>query len=326
MLGFTLRRLAVSVPVVLLSTVVVFVMVSLSGDPLDKLRSRTPPPPPQVVAIERHRLHLDQSMPHRYWTWLTGLLHGDLGPSVRANLHIGHEIVTRVGVTMRLVAAAFVLALVIAIVVGVVSAVKQYTGIDHFFSFSAFLFLSMPSFWFAILLKQAGVSLNAHLNRQVVYTIGEKSVIAPPGAWARLNDLAGHLILPTISLALVSFGAWSRFQRASMLEVLNSDYVRLARAKGLRPRRILVRHALRNALTPLVTVTALDLAALVSGAVLTETVFQWHGMGDLLTSSIAQRDVYAVLAWLLVAAVAIVVLNLIADLLYMLLDPRVRHA
>lgn len=324
-LTYTLRRLLVAVPVIVASTFVVFVLVALSGDPLANFKGKNPPPSPQVVLVEEQRLHLDQPLTQRYWTWITGVVHGDFGPSVRTNVDIGHELVTRFGVTIRLIALAVVLALALAIAVGVVSAVKQYSGIDYGFTFAAFLFLSMPSFWFAVLLKQGGISLNSLFGRQVVYTIGESSVVVDGGTWARLLDTAGHMVLPTVSLALISFGAWSRFQRAALLDVLNSDYVLFARAKGLSRRRVTIRHALRTALIPMVTVTALDFAALVSGAVITETVFQWRGLGDFLVSSVQQRDAYAVLGWLLVVAVAVIVLNLIADLLYALLDPRIRY-
>jgi peptide/nickel transport system permease protein len=133
-------------------------------------------------------------------------------------------------------------------------------------------------------------------------------------------------VLPTISLALISYAAWSRYQRAAMLEVMNSDYVRLARAKGLSRRRVMVKHALRNALIPLTTVTALDLASIISGAVVTETVFQWRGMGDLLLNAIRTDDVYVTMAWLLVTATVVIVFNLLADLLYAVLDPRIRYA
>ncbi|MEU7004229.1 ABC transporter permease [Nonomuraea sp. NPDC046570] len=325
MLAYSFRRLLVSIPVIVASTFVVFLLVTLSGDPLANLKGRNPPPSPQVIAVEEQRLHLDEPMLQRYITWISGVVRGDFGPSVRTNLDIGHEIVTRFGVTVRLIAVAVLLALVLAVVVGVLSAVKQYSSTDYGFTFAAFLFLSMPSFWFAVLLKQGGISLNNLVGDRVVYTIGERSVVVDGGAWAQLADTAGHMVLPTISLALISFGAWSRFQRASMLDVLNSDYVLFARAKGLSRRRVVVRHALRTALIPMTTITALDFASLVSGAVIIETVFQWRGLGDFLVTSVNQRDAYAVLAWLLVVAVAVIVFNLIADLLYALLDPRIRY-
>jgi peptide/nickel transport system permease protein len=217
------------------------------------------------------------------------------------------------------------LAALIAVVVGVVSAVKQYSFTDYSFTFTGFLFLSLPTFWFAVLLKQVGISINRHAGHTVFYTINDQTVGLSGGWLVHAKDLAEHMILPTIVLAMVSFAAWSRFNRASMLEVLNSDYIRLARSKGISRYRVMVRHALRTALIPLVTVMALDLATILSGAVITETVFQWHGMGDFLLTSIRAKDTYAVLGWLIVIAFIVVIFNLIADLLYAVLDPRIRY-
>jgi peptide/nickel transport system permease protein len=325
MLAYIARRFAIAIPIILVSTFVVFLLVSMSGDPLDSLRNRNPPTPRATIQLEQHRLHLDKPVLERYAIWMKGLSHGDFGPSIRTNMDIGHEIFKRFIITFRLVFFAMLLAVILAIIVGVVSAVKQYSGVDYAFTFVGFLFLAMPVFWFAILLKQGGIWFNRKVGDQVFFTIGDRSIIAPHGAWAQVTDLAGHIVLPTIVLAMTSFAAWSRFQRSSMLDVLNSDYIRLARAKGLSRRKVMVRHALRTALIPLVTVTALDLAAIISGAVITETVFQWHGMGDFLISSINALDAYAVLAWLLITALAVIVFNLIADLLYAVLDPRIRY-
>jgi peptide/nickel transport system permease protein len=184
----------------------------------------------------------------------------------------------------------------------------------------------MPSFWFAILLKEAGISFNDTVGNQVLFTIGDSSVYVQGGAWASITDILGHMILPTISLALLSFAAWSRFQRASMLEVLGSDYVRLARAKGLRRRAVMTRHALRTALIPLATVTALDLGSIISGAVVTENVYQWRGAGSYLLESIQHDDAYPVAGGLLISATFVILFNLAADLLYAVLDPRIRYA
>ncbi|GEL18560.1 ABC transporter permease [Pseudonocardia asaccharolytica] len=326
MLAFAIRRIAASIPILLISSFVVFLLASLSGNPLDELLFRNPPPPPEVIALETERLRLDEPLLERYWLWLTGLFTGDFGPSVHSTLDIGAELTRRFIVTMRLIALAMLVAVVLAVVVGVVSAVKQYSKTDYTATFLGFLFLAMPSFWLAILLKQAGIDFNDAVGQQVIYTIGASSVIEPDGFWAKVADTAGHMVLPTISLALISYAAWSRYQRASMLEVMDSDYVRLARAKGLSNRRVMVRHALRNALIPLTTVTALDLAAIISGAVVTETVFQWRGMGDLLLTAIRDNDTYVVMAWLLVTATVVILFNLIADLLYAVLDPRIRYA
>ncbi|GAA1033023.1 MULTISPECIES: ABC transporter permease [Amycolatopsis] len=326
MLAFALRRLFVSVPILIVSTFVVFVMVSLSANPLTPLIARNPPPPPRTIELERIRLHLDQPILERYWHWITGVLHGDFGPSVQSTMNIGSEVFGRFGVTLRLIVLAMVVALILAVLIGVISASRQYSKFDYTATFFGFLFLSMPSFWFALVLKQVGISINTTVGDQVFYTIGSSSVVAAGGFWAQFGDVLGHLILPTISLALTSYAAWSRYQRASMLEVLNSDYVRLARAKGLPRWTVTRKHALRNALIPLTTVTALDIGSILGGAVVTETVFQWQGAGAFLLDAIKRSDVYAVEAWLLIAATFIILLNLVADLLYGLLDPRIRYA
>jgi peptide/nickel transport system permease protein len=326
MLAYALRRILISVPILIIATFLIFVIVSLSGDPLSELKTRNPPPPPRTLQLEAHRLFLDQPLLMRYWHWLTGVIHGDFGPSVQSNQVIATELAHRFLVTFRLVGVAMLVALLLAVLVGVISAVKQYSAADYTSTFIGFLFLAMPPFWFAILLKEAGISFNNAVGHQVVFTIGDSSVYVDGGRWASITDILGHLILPTISLALLSFAAWSRFQRAAMLEVLDSDYVRLARAKGLPRATVLIRHALRTALIPLVTVTALDLAAILSGAIITENVYQWHGAGTYLLESIQHDDAYAVAGWLLIAASFVIVLNLLADLLYAALDPRIRYA
>jgi len=326
-LAYVIRRIFISIPILIGSTIIIFAMVKLAGDPLEGLKLRNPPAPPKTIRLEEHRLHLDRPIWEQYWFWLKGLVvHGSFGPSIHSTANIGHELSSRMVITLRLILVSVVIALIFAVITGVVSAIKQYTLTDYSFTFIGFLFLAMPTFWFAILLKSAGISFNQSTGTQTFYTIGDKSVyLADDSAWGHFKDVAGHMILPTIVLGLVGYAAWSRFQRASMLEVLNSDYVRLARAKGLKPRRVLVRHALRTALIPLVTVTALDIAALFGGAVITETVFQWHGMGDYLLTSIRDKDAYAMMGWLLVTATIVILFNLIADLLYGVLDPRIRY-
>lgn len=329
MIAYVIRRLLISIPVLLLSSFLVFTMVANSGDPLEALRVTNPPTPPETIALEAHRLHLDLPWYERYWVWLTGVVQGDLGPSVNAREDINFEIWSRFGITIRLVLIAMGLALVLAIVAGVTSAVRQYSKVDYSVTFFGFLFLAMPSFWLAILLKEAGIFANqvdGDPSSRIFYTYGDRSAyLDDPSAWNRFTDVAGHMILPTVALALITFASWSRFQRSSMLEVLGSDYIRLARAKGLRWRKVLTKHALRTALIPLVTVSALDFAGILGGAVITETIFGWHGMGQYLIDSIRTRDAYALMAWLLVAGAAVVIVNLIADLLYGVLDPRIRH-
>jgi peptide/nickel transport system permease protein len=321
MLVFVIRRVLISIPVLIASTFLTFVIVKLSGDPLQYLKGRHPLPPKELIQSEEHRLWLDRSWPAQYWHWISNVvLHWNWGQPVQGHDSVSGDVFSALWVTMRLVIITVAIALVLAVITGVVSAVKQYSLTDYSTTFLGFLFLSMPTFWFALLLKQAGVWFNGKVGSQVFLTLGE------PDSWLSPKSLLAQLLLPAITLALVGYASWSRFTRASMLEVLNSDYVRLARSKGLSPRTVLVRHALRTALIPLATVTALDIAALLGGAIITEYVFQWHGMGNLFVTSLTNIDFNVMLGWLLVTAVIVIAFNLIADILYGVLDPRIRHA
>jgi peptide/nickel transport system permease protein len=319
------RRLGNALLVLVVSTMVVFVIVSLSGDPLETLRDQNPGISDRVLALEASRLGLDQPLPVRYLSWLTGVLSGDFGPSVIRNQDIGADLLPRVLVSLRLVLVAIVIAFVLALVLGTAAALWQNRPLDHLVTTSAFILIALPSFWLAVLLKQAGIAANTGTGLQIFFTIGDASVPLPEAFGPRILDLAGHLILPTIVLVLIHFASWSRYQRTAVIEALGSEHVRFAVLRGLSRGRIVRAHVVRPALIPIVTVVALDLPALLSGVIITETVFQWRGMGVFLLQSIANRDTNAVLAWLLIAAVAVVVFNLLADLAYAVIDPRIRH-
>ena len=328
MIAFVIRRLLISIPVLIGSTILTFIMVKQTGDPLGTLKTRQPKVPQHTIQLEEHRLGLDQGVVAGYWHWISNIvLHGDFGASTNRTVDIGHQLFLAILVTGRLVLLSVLISVILAVVTGVYSAVKQYSITDYTTTFIGFLFLSMPVFWFAILLKQGGIWFNQHVSTGFFGTIGEKSIILTDNSTAgHLKDYAGHLILPTIVLSLAGYAGWTRFTRASMLEVLNSDYVRLARSKGLKPRQVLIRHALRTALIPLTTVTALDIAALLGGAIVTEQVFQWHGMGNLFLKALRDLDANVMLAWLLVTATIVILFNLLADILDGVLDPRIRHA
>jgi peptide/nickel transport system permease protein len=329
MFFFTIRRILASVLVLLVSSFLVFTLCAASFDPLAQYYRRQPTPPPAFFDNLREQLGLNDNFFIRYWHWLSGVLTGDFGETINGT-PVAEQLGSRILVTGRMIVAAVVIAVLLAVVVGVIGAVRQYRASDYALTFLVYILIALPTFWFAALLKEfvAG-GVNDLLGSQVLYTIGEET----PGlslyasGWELWSDRLGHLILPTISLAMLSFAAWSRFQRAAMLDVLGSDYMRLARAKGLTYRRTVVKHGLRNALIPLTTVVALGIGTLFGGAVITETVFVWHGMGEyLLKSGIGQNDINVVLGWLLVSAVFVVVFNLIADILYAVLDPRIRLA
>lgn len=330
MLAFTIRRLLASIPVLFFSTLLVFLIVASSIDPLSPLRARNPPIPQQTIQAEANRLGLNHPLLQRYWDWLTGLiLHGNWGTSVSPSYNIGQRLSTSFFVTFRLVILSILLSLILAIAVGVLTAVRQYSRLDYAATSVGFLFLSLPTFVFAILLKSWAIQFNQAVRPNgppLIATLFESSPNPPTDFFGKIGDTVGHLVLPTIVLSLISYASWSRFQRSSMLEVLNSDYVRLARAKGLSRTKVLFRHALRNALIPLSTQVALDTAGLLGGAVITETIFEWHGMGYMFIQAIGNYDLYPLLAWLVVASSLVIIFNLLADLLYAVLDPRIRLA
>jgi peptide/nickel transport system permease protein len=327
MFFFTIRRILASVFVLLISSLLVFALCAASFDPLAKYYAQNPRPPQSFFDNLSEQLGLDDPFFVRYWDWLSGAVRGDFGQSINGT-PVVDQLSTRVAVTGRMIIAAVLIAILLAIVVGVIGAVRQYKPSDYTFTFIAYTLIALPTFWFAALLKEfvAG-GINDLFGSQVLYTIGEETpgITLYASGWELWSDRLGHLVLPTASLALLTFAAWSRFQRAAMLDVLGSDYMRLARAKGLTYRRTVVKHGLRNALIPLTTVVALGIGTLFGGAIITETVFVWHGMGEyLIEDGIANNDINVVLGWLLVSAVFVVVFNLIADILYAVLDPRIR--
>ena len=329
MFFFTIRRILSSVLVLLASSFLVFALCAASFDPLAKYYTQNPRPPQAFFDNLREQLGLNDNFFVRYWHWLSGVVTGDFGKSINGT-PVTDQLFPRLLVTGRMIIAAIILAVILAIVVGVIGAVRQYKPSDYTLTFIAYILIALPTFWFAALLKEyVARGINDLFGSQVLYTIGDET----PGlslyahGWELWSDRLGHLVLPTISLAMLSFAAWSRFQRAALLDVLGADYMRLARAKGLTYRRTVIKHGLRNALIPLTTVVALGIGALFAGAIITETVFVWHGMGEyLFDNGIGQNDINVVLGWLLVSAVFVVLFNLIADLLYAVLDPRIRLA
>ena len=327
MLLYSIRRLLASALVLLASSFLVFVLVAQTVDPLAQYRTRQPPPPPQFFEQKRVELGLDKPILVRYWDWLTGVLHGDFGLNISSQ-PVRPDLLERLGVTARMVLAAMILAVVLAVIVGVVTAVRKNKPVDYVATIISYILIALPVFWFAVLLKTfVAIKINELVGRTILYTASEESPgISIYGTTSEIfKDRLQHLVLPTIALAGITYAAWSRFQRASMLDVMDSEYMRFARAKGLPWRKVLVKHGLRNALIPTTTVVALGLGAIFGGAIITETVFNWNGMGRYLTQNgLGQQDLNVVLGWLIVSAFFIVLFNLIADLLYAVLDPRIR--
>jgi peptide/nickel transport system permease protein len=228
------------------------------------------------------------------------------------------------GNTLQLVVAAELIAFVVAVALGVLSAKRQYSVFDYATTTISFIGYSMPAFWFALLLQVAVVQVYTWTGIRF-FPIGNLSSSNPGTGLSFWLDRAHHLVLPMTALAIFSVASYSRYMRASMLEVINSDYVRTARAKGLPERKITTKHMMRNALIPTVTVAALSFGTLLSGAIVIETVFGLDGMGRYFILQLGRRDPYPIMAWLLVVSIVVVAFNLIADLLYGYLDPRIRY-
>jgi peptide/nickel transport system permease protein len=327
MLLYTVRRLIASALVLLASSALVFALVASTVDPLAQFRTRQPLPPPEFFDQRRAELGLDKPVLLRYWDWLTGVLQGDFGNNVAGN-PVGPTLFTRLGVTARMVIAAMILSILLAVIVGVYTAVRKNKAADYVATIISYMLIALPVFWFAVLLKEfVAIRFNELVGETILYTQGEESAGLSLYAegWELWKDRLGHLVLPTIALTGITYAAWSRFQRASMLDVMSSEYMRFARAKGVPYRRVLIKHGLRNALIPLTTVVALGVGAIFGGAIITETVFNWNGMGRYFTQDgLGQQDLNVVLGWLIVSAFFIVLFNLIADLLYAVLDPRIR--
>lgn len=315
---YVLRRLLLSVPVFILATVIVFALVSFRGDPLAHLRQQPGVAPETIAALERE-FHLNDSGIQRYWDWLSDFVRGDWGTSYATRRPVAEMIGAALPNTLILVGGAVIISVTLAMAVGVVGAVRHRSAVDHALSGLSYVGLSMPTFWLGLLLQLLLVIVpyNAYGIR-LVYATGMHST----GNEGQLVDLLRHLVLPVLTLSMLHVAAWSRFQRAGMLDALSTDYVRTARAKGVPEGIVIFRHALRNALLPFVTVTALGLAAMVGGSIVTERVFAWPGMGTLFVAALSGDDHPVILACLGVSAVAMILANLAADLAYGALSPR----
>ncbi len=333
MLPYVARRLLATILVLLAASTVTFVLVDRVADPIATLRTRQPPVAEVTLEAVREDLYLDRSLPERYWLWLTGigdtrgdvgLLQGEWGPSVNGT-DIGGELRHRFAVTFRLVVAAVVLAVGVAVAAGVAGGARPRSKRDRALSGFAYLAFAVPLFWLGAIVKEAGVWFNDLIGRRVLWTIGATSPEhASLGLLERIGDIAGHLVLPTITLVLAGFALVSRQQRAAVMASLESDYVRTARAKGLRERAVVLRHALRPALGPTVSLSALLVAEALAGSVVVERIFRWRGMGTFLLDALTVGDAYAVLGYLVVVGVVVSVANLVADLVQAALDPRAR--
>ena len=322
MLTYVVRRLLYSVAVLIAASFLVFFFVTVSGDPIAGLRI-TPNVSRQSIDEISERKHLDDPIVKRYWYWVKDAVTDQFGTTLLTNKPILPDLWRVMKNTLQLVIIAQTLAILVGVSIGILSALRQYSVFDYSATTFSFMGLATPVFWLALMFQVLVVYIFNWTGHRV-FPIANLNSVNPGEGIHFAIDRAHHLVMPVIVLMVAGTATYSRFMRASMLEVVNSDYVRTARAKGLNERRVTMKHAFRNALIPVVTLAALDFGTLLGGAIVTETVFSLDGMGLYFINALGTADPYPVMAWLMITATMIIVFNLVADVAYGLLDPRVR--
>ncbi len=314
--AYVARRLLQMAPLMAGISIVVFALIQMApGGPEAALLSSGRFVDPSVVEAYRVKLGVDQPVPVQYLRWAAAAFTGDLGLSYATTRPVVHMIAERLPATLELMGSAFLLAALLAAAIGLASALRPHSWIDLLGTGASFVGIAMPVFWLGLLLQLVFAVELGWAPVSGTHTVGTSS----------LSDHLAHLVLPAIVLASRYVASWSRYFRASLISALQSDYVRTARAQGLSERRVLFVHAVRNALVPVVSAMALGLADLVSGAVITETVFAWPGIGRLFVQAMFGRDYPVLMGILLMGSLTVIVFNLVADVVYGLLDPRIRY-
>jgi len=330
---YVTKRLLLLIPVLLGVSILSFSLIQLApGDPARTIAGEHASP--QTISAIREKYGLDKPFTTQYWVWLKRVLRGDLGRSIVSNEYVTKEILDRFPNTMELTFFAMFIAVAVGAVAGIVSASRQYSVIDYTTMGVALFGVSMPVFWLGIMLMMIfGVFLKwlpigGRIDtlipfRRVTGLYLLDSLIGWNGP--ALASSLRHLLMPSVALATIPMATIARVTRSSMLEVLRQDFIRTERAKGLSERVVIYKHAARNALLPVVTVIGLEFGLLLAGAILTETIFAWPGIGRYVVNAVRMRDYPAVQGCLLFFALSFVVVNLITDLLYVLIDPRIKY-
>ncbi|RBY89458.1 ABC transporter permease [Blastococcus sp. TF02A-30] len=322
---FLLRRLANYLVLILVATTLAYFVASVALNPRVRYEGRNPPPPPAVVEQQLTEYGVNDNDPllGRYLDWMGGVLTGDFGKTVTGG-DINGELGSRAMVSLRLLLVGSILGAIFGILVGVWSAIRQYRFTDRFFTAFSFFFIATPVFFTAVLLKFGALEVNEAAGTTLLYYTGYETPGLDAGFWGSVKDQVAHLILPSLSIALGLVALFSRYQRNAMLDVMGSDFLRTAQAKGLTRRRALYKHGLRTALIPMATLLAFSFGTMAVGATFTETIFGWHGMGEWLVESIRNNDINVTATVSLFTAVFILLSAFLSDVAYALLDPRVR--
>jgi peptide/nickel transport system permease protein len=320
MTAYVARRLVEAVPLLLVITLVLFVIIQLTGDPLAAYTVDSTLTGADIARL-RAQYGLDQPVPVQYLHWLGNMLTGSWGTSFVTRQPVLELVSQRLPNTLILVASSYSIILVVAIAAGIYTAVHQYSVVDQVVTTLAFIGISVPSFWLGLLLLIFFAVETRNLGLPYFPVGGMYDLTVGP----TVPQILWHLVLPSITLATVITAGYIRYVRASMLEVINQDYIRTARAKGLSERLTLRRHALKNAAIPLVTLIGLDMPRFLSGAIVVESIFAWPGMGRLFWEHAEKTDIPVLMVILLFTSVLVVLCNLLADIGYAYLDPRIRY-
>jgi peptide/nickel transport system permease protein len=325
--GYVLKRFLNAILLIFIASTVGYFLASATLSPRGNFENLNPPIPKETIDAILNTANANDEVPvtTRYVTWLGGVLRGDLGRDLDGG-EVSSEFSRRVWVSMRLLVLGSLLGTSIGVLTGVVSAVRQYRPFDRGFSIFAYVLLSTPVFLLAILLKYGAITFNDAIGTQLLRTQGEYDARVALAGWSLVASRLQHLILPTLSIALGSMAFYSRYQRNSMLDVLGSDHLRTARAKGLTRRQALFRHGLRVAISPMATFFAYSFGLLVAGAAFTETIYGWYGMGQWFVASIGKNEINSVVLIVSFTAVLVLISGFIADVTLAILDPRVRRA
>jgi peptide/nickel transport system permease protein len=319
LLAYILRRLLQAIPLILGIVVVNFCLIHLApGDPIVTLAGESQASP-EYLAEVRKQYGLDEPLPIQLLRYVSSILRGNFGYSFSFRQPVLDVILERVPVTLLLMAVAIVYSTLLGVLFGVISAKRQYSKTDHFFTLLSLVGYSLPVFWLGQILL-----ITLSLKSSLFPAQGMQSLREPLTGMAYWLDLLHHLVLPAFALGLSYLAINTRFVRASMIEVMSADYVRTARAKGLSERMVTYKHALRNALLPLVTMTGLNFGFLLAGGVLTEIVFAWPGLGRLMYDSIYTRDYPVLMGMFILVSLGVILANLLTDIVYSMLDPRIR--
>lgn len=323
MATYVLRRVLFSIPVLLLASAIVFFGVTAISNPLSLLEQQ---PGVSDITIQNiaERKNLDEPIVVQYGYWLRDAVTNRFGTDLFSDRPIWPDLRRSLWFTVQLVVAAQLIAIAFGVLVGVMSAKRQYSWFDNVATTGSFVGFSTPIFWAALVLQVIFTNIYRATDVRIFYTAGLSSIDPGTGAMF-LVDRLQHLALPVIALSITSVAQYSRYMRTSMLEVLHSDYVRTARSKGLRERTVTAKHSFRNALIPLTTVVGWNMGVVFGGTIIIETVFGIPGMGSYFFENLLTRDLYPIMAWLMVTAVIIIVFNLITDIVYGYLDPRIRY-